>query len=134
MNSSPNAIKQLDATFGSRRGAILQQNPLSAHLPEITVSLTLYQLCVGPDPIDVVHTFEAMSKRIYFNFIWHEFVAKYHNTVGCNFWQPQGSPFTAKFGNGTPPKNKSVTDSLPSRRGPRPNRWSAHLGRNVEDQ
>ena len=34
---SPNARKRLDATFGSRRGAILQQNPTMAHLPGLKV-------------------------------------------------------------------------------------------------
>jgi hypothetical protein len=32
---SPTAQKRLDATFGSRRGAILQQNPTTAHLAKL---------------------------------------------------------------------------------------------------
>ena len=62
-----------------------------------------------------------------FLIFWFEFVSKYHKTVGGNFWRPEGSRFTAKFGIGTPPKNKSVSDTLPSRRGPEHNRWSSHL-------
>ena len=56
-NSSPNTIKQLEATFGSRRGAVLQQNSESAHRPKIKESLTRYQVGVGLNPIDGVHTF-----------------------------------------------------------------------------
>ena len=45
-----------------------------------------------------------------FAFSWNEFVCKYHKTVGCTFWQPQGSRFTAKFGIGAPPdKEVSLT-------------------------
>ena len=69
-----------------------------------------------------------------FAFFWNEFVCQYPCTVGCNFWHSPGSRFTAKFGMGTPPKNKSVSDALPSWRGPRPNRWSAPLGRHVEKE
>ena len=39
-------------------------------------------------------------------FFLFEFVSKYHKTVGCTFWQPQGSRFTAKFGIGTPAEEK----------------------------
>ena len=77
---------------------------------------------------------QECPKRIYFHCFWFEFVSKYHKTYGCNLWQPQGSRFTAKFGIGTPPENKSVSDTLQIRHGPRPNRWSAHLGRNVEKE
>ena len=34
LDLSPNARKQLDETFGRRRGAILQQDPTTAHRPE----------------------------------------------------------------------------------------------------
>ena len=77
---------------------------------------------------------QECGKRIYFHFFWFEFVFKYHKTAGCNFWQAEGCRFTAKFEIGTPPQTKSVPDMLPIRRGPRPNRWSAHLGRNVEKE
>ena len=73
-------------------------------------------------------------KRIFFNCFWFQFISEYHKTVGGNFWQPQGSRFTAKFGIGTPPKNKRVSDTLSSRRGPEPNRWSAHLCMNVKKE
>ena len=63
LNWSPNTIKQLDGTFGSRGGAVLQQNSESAHLPEMKVSLTRYQLSVGLDPINGVHTLAGMSKK-----------------------------------------------------------------------
>ena len=69
-----------------------------------------------------------------FAFFWYEFVCQYPCTVGCNFWHSPGSRFTAKFGIRTPPKNKSVSDALPRWRGPRPNRWSAPLGRTVENE
>ena len=58
-------------------------------------------------------------------------MSEYHKSAGCNFWQPQGTHSTGKFGIGTPPKNKTLTDTLPITHGPRPDRWSAHPGRNV---
>ena len=58
-------------------------------------------------------------------------VFEFHDTVRSNFWHPQGIHFTAKFGIGTPPHLKRVSDALPNCRGPRPNRWRALLGRNV---
>ena len=134
-NSSPNTIKQLDATSGSRRGAVLQQNSESAHRPKIKVFLTRLQSRRGPEHNRwSSHLCMNVQKEYLSIFFLFEFVSKYHKTVGCNFWQPQVSRFTAKFGIGTPHKNKSLSDRLPGRRGPRPNRWSAHLGRNVEKE
>ena len=63
LNSSPKTIKQLDSSFGSRRGAILQQNLQSAHRPKIKESLTRYQFGVGLDPIHAVHTLAGMWKK-----------------------------------------------------------------------
>ena len=72
-----------------------------------------------------------LEKELISIFFWPEFVFKCHYTVRCNFWQPQGSHFTANFGIGTPPHLKGVSDALPDCRGPRPNRCRAYLGRNV---
>ena len=69
-----------------------------------------------------------------FAFSWNEFVCKYHCAFGCNFWQSQGSRFTAKSGIGTPPQTKSAFDPLKNRRGPRPNRGSAHHCMNVQNE
>ena len=127
----------MDASFGSRRGAILQQNLQTAHRPKIKVSLTGYQLGVGLDPIHGVHTLAGMWKKNKFPFFFFfgiGFVSKYHKTAGCNFWQPQGGRFTAKFGIGTPPRNESFSDTLPIMHGTRPNRWIAHLCRNVQKE
>ena len=77
---------------------------------------------------------QERGERIFFFFFLYDLVFKYHKTVGCNFWQPQGSRFTGKFGIGTPPENKSFSDTLRTRRQPIPNRWCAHLGRNVEKE
>ena len=134
LNSCPNTVKQLDASFGSRRGAISRQNVLSAHHSKIKVSLTRYQVGVGLDPIDEVHTLAGMWKMNEFAFFWNEFVCKYHYTVGCNFWKSQGSRFTAESGIGTPPQTKSAFEPRRNRRGPQPNWWSAHLGRNVQKE
>ena len=71
LNSCPNTIKHIDATFGSRRGAVLQQNFESAHHPKIKVSLTRYELAVGRDPIDGVHTLAGTwrkNRKIFFFF------------------------------------------------------------------
>jgi hypothetical protein len=75
---------------------------------------------------------QECGKRINFYFIWYDLVSEYENTVRCNFWQPQGSHFQVKFGIGTPPNMKAVSDALPNSREPRPNRWDTYLGRNLE--
>ena len=69
MNSCPNTLKQLDATFGSRRGAVLQQNSESAHHPKIKVSAKRYQVGGGLEPIEGVHTLAGtwrMNKIAFF--------------------------------------------------------------------
>ena len=63
MNSSSNTIHRLDATFGSRRGTILQQYPESAHRLNSTLSLTRYQIGVGLEPIDGAHPLGGMWKK-----------------------------------------------------------------------
>ena len=70
LNLCPNTIKQLDATFGSRRWAVLQQNSESAHRTKIKVSLTGYQVGAGLDPIDGVHTLAGMWKKNKFPFFF----------------------------------------------------------------
>jgi hypothetical protein len=85
------------------------------------VPLTPYQIGVGLDPIYGVHSLAGMWKKNefpFFFFFWYEFVFKYHTSVGCNFWQPQGNHFTAVSGIGTPPQSNTVFDALPNRRGP----------------
>ena len=47
MNLSPNATERFDATFGSRRGAILLQNSRSAHHHIPNVFFTPRQAAVG---------------------------------------------------------------------------------------
>ena len=71
LNLCPNTKKQLDATFGSRRGAVLKQNLESAHHPKINVSLTPYELAVSLDPIDGVHTTTGTWRKnhIFFFFL-----------------------------------------------------------------
>ena len=70
LNSSSNTIKQLDATFGSRRGAVLQQIVESAHRLKLKVSLTCYKLGVGTDPIDGVHTLAGTWRKNQFFFFF----------------------------------------------------------------
>ena len=125
----------MDATYGSSRGAVLQQNLESAHHPKIRVTVTRYKFAVGLDPIDGVHTLAGTwRKKQFFFFFLDDLDFKYHKAAGCNFWQPQGRRCTAKSGIGTPPKTKSAFEPLRNRRGPRPNRWSSHLGRNVQKE
>ena len=63
MNSSLNTYIPFDATFGSRRGAILQQYSESAHHLIGNVPLMAYQIAVGLDPIDGIHTSAGMWKK-----------------------------------------------------------------------
>ena len=68
MNSSANTIIRLDATFGSRRGAVLQQNSESAHRLKLKVPLSHKEIGVGLNPIDGVHNLGGMSKKKIFPF------------------------------------------------------------------
>ena len=69
MNSSANTIIRMDATFGSRRGAVLQQNPESAHRLKPKGPLSRKAIGVGlVDTIDGVHTVGGMSKKNIFRF------------------------------------------------------------------
>ena len=67
-NSSANTIIWTDATFGSCRGAISQQNPESVRRHKLKLPLTRYEIGMGLDPIDGVHTFAAISKKNIFQF------------------------------------------------------------------
>ena len=57
MNSSANTIIRLDATFGTRRGAVLQQHLESAHRLKLKLPFNREQIGMGLDPIHGVHTF-----------------------------------------------------------------------------
>jgi hypothetical protein len=70
MNSSSNTYILFDATFGSRRGAILQQYSETAHQDIYNVSLMPYQIAVGLGPIDGIHTSAGLWKKNKFLFFF----------------------------------------------------------------
>jgi hypothetical protein len=77
---------------------------------------------------------QECGRRLNCYFIRYDFVSKYYKTVGCNFWQPQGSHFAAKFVIGTPPETKGVFDAVRNCRGHGPNRWDTYLDRHLKEK
>ena len=116
------ARKRLDATFGSRRGAILLQIRTTAHLPQFSRTIFVPPRCTKHIPNPPSHSTASEEELIIFSgFFTFELLCRCQKTVGCNFWQPEGSHFTANSDNGTPAQTKPMFSVRPGCKQHRPN-------------
>ena len=70
--------------------------------------------CTQHRPNTLNHSTASKEElTIFFHFFNYGLVCCCQKTVGCNFWQPEGSHFTANSVNGTPAQTKRIFSVRP---------------------
>ena len=94
---SPNARNRVYATFGSRRGAILQQIPTTAHLPELNIFFSFRQDAHRIVPTHRVRERAAESNKYFFSVFVFWFGLQMPENVWMQLLAAAGERFHGKY-------------------------------------
>ena len=87
----------MDATFGSRRGDILEQIPTTAHLPGLNVFFSFRHDAHSIVPTHRVRERAAMRNKYFFSVFHFWFGLQIPENVGMQLLAAAGEPFYSKI-------------------------------------